>query len=100
LKGATNPFLYVWSPPPATTEVALEQLSEESKPEKPTAQCMAAIVSRSEILNEKLSVKDGFEIAESFGIKTKKITKYEDYEFPMKIPYIAKLKDKDKSLIK
>jgi hypothetical protein len=39
-------------------------------------------------------------MVESFGIKTKKKTKYEDYEFSMQIPYIAKMQDKDKSLIK
>jgi hypothetical protein len=32
---------------------------------------MAAIISRSEILNDKLSYIYGFEMAESFGIKKK-----------------------------
>jgi hypothetical protein len=39
-------------------------------------------------------------MAESFGIKSKKKTKYEDYKFPMQIPYTAKMQDKDKSIIK
>jgi hypothetical protein len=39
-------------------------------------------------------------MAEAFGIKSKKKTKDEDYEFPMQITYIAKIQDKDKSLIK
>jgi hypothetical protein len=39
-------------------------------------------------------------MAESFGIKTKNKTKYEDYEFPIQIPYISKIQDKYKSLIK
>jgi hypothetical protein len=37
-------------------------------------------------------------MTESFGMKTKKKTKDEDHEFPMQIPYIAKMQDKDKSL--
>jgi hypothetical protein len=61
---------------------------------------MAAIISRSEIIDDKISATDGFEMDESFGIKTKKRTKDEDYDFPMQIPYIAKIQDKDKSLIK
>jgi hypothetical protein len=39
-------------------------------------------------------------MAESCVIETKKQTKDEDYEFPMQTPYIAKIQDKDKSLIK
>jgi hypothetical protein len=39
-------------------------------------------------------------MAEAFGIKSKKKNKDEDYEFPMQIPYIVKIQDKDKSLIK
>jgi hypothetical protein len=39
-------------------------------------------------------------MAEAFGIKSKKKTKDEDYEFPMQIPYITKMQDKDKSLMK
>jgi hypothetical protein len=52
---------------------------------------MVAIISRSEILDDKLSSTDGFEMAESFGIKSKKKTKDEEYEFPMQIPYITKM---------
>jgi hypothetical protein len=33
---------------------------------------MAAIISRTEILNDELSPTDGFEMAEAFGIKSKK----------------------------
>jgi hypothetical protein len=61
---------------------------------------MAAIISRTEIINDELSQTDGFEMAEAFGIKSKKKTKDEEYEFPMQIPYIAKMQNKDKSLKK
>jgi hypothetical protein len=61
---------------------------------------MTAIISRTEIINDELSLTDGFEMAEAFGIKSKKKTKDEDYEFPMQIPYIAKFQDKDKSPMK
>jgi hypothetical protein len=50
---------------------------------------MAAIISRTEIINDELSPTYGFEMAEAFGIKSKKKTKDEDYEFPMQIPYIS-----------
>jgi hypothetical protein len=52
---------------------------------------MAAIISRTDIINDELSPTDGFEMAEAFGIKSKKKTKDEDYKFPMQIPYIAKM---------
>jgi hypothetical protein len=55
---------------------------------------------KKKIMNDKLSPSDGFEMDESFGIKSKNKTKDEDYEFPMQIPYIAKMQDKDKSLKK
>jgi hypothetical protein len=61
---------------------------------------MTAIISRAEIINDELSPIDGFEMAEAFGLKSKKKTKDEDYKFPMQIPYIAKMQDKDKSLMK
>jgi hypothetical protein len=61
---------------------------------------MAAISSRTEIINDELSPTDGFEMAEAFGIKSKKKTKDEDYEFPLQILYIAKMQDKDKLLMK
>jgi hypothetical protein len=61
---------------------------------------MSSIISISEILDDKLSATYGFEMAELFGIKYKNKTKYEDYEFPMQISCIAKMQDKDKSLIK
>jgi hypothetical protein len=57
---------------------------------------MAAVISRTEISNDELSPTDGFEMAEAFGIKSKKKTKDEDYKIPMQIPYIAKMQDKDK----
>jgi hypothetical protein len=34
------------------------------------------------------------------SIKSKKKTKDEDYEFPLQIPYIAKIQDRDKTLMK
>jgi hypothetical protein len=80
--------------------IEVDDSSEESNLERSTAQCMAIIISRSEILNDKLSVTDGFEMAESYGIKTKKKTKDGDYKFPMQTPSIAKIQDKDKSLKK
>jgi hypothetical protein len=63
---------------------------------------MAAIISRTEIMNDELSPTDGFGMAEAFCIKSKKKTKDKgkDYEIPMQIAYIAKMQDKDKSLIK
>jgi hypothetical protein len=61
---------------------------------------MAAIISRTEIINDELSPTNGFEMAEAFGIKSKKKTKDEDYEFPMQIPNISKMQDKDKLLMK
>jgi hypothetical protein len=61
---------------------------------------MAAIISRTKIINKELSASDGFEMAEAFGVKSKKKTKDEEYEFRMQIPYIAKMQNKDKSLMK
>jgi hypothetical protein len=62
---------------------------------------MAAIISSTEIINDELlSPTYGFEMDEAFGIKSKKKTKHEDYEFPMQIPYIANMQDKDKLLMK
>jgi hypothetical protein len=61
---------------------------------------MAAIISRIEIINDELSPTGGFEMAEAFGIKSKKKTKDEDYGFLMQIPFIEKMKNKHKSLMK
>jgi hypothetical protein len=61
---------------------------------------MVAIISRTEIINDELSPTYGFEMAEAFGIESKKKIKDEDYEFPMQIPCIAKMQDKNKSLMK
>jgi hypothetical protein len=46
--------------------------SDESILDKPTHHCMEAIISRTKIINDKLSPSDGFIMAESFGIKNKK----------------------------
>jgi hypothetical protein len=62
--------------------------------------CTVAIISRTKIINDELSPSDGFEMAESLGMKSKKKTKDEDHEFPMQIPYIAKMQDTNKSLKK
>jgi hypothetical protein len=78
----------------------MKDSSDESILDKPTHQCMEAIISRTKNINDKLSPSDGFEMAESFGNKSKKKTKDEDHEFPMQISYIAKMQDKDKSLKK
>jgi hypothetical protein len=48
-------------------------------------------------MNDERSPTDDFEMAaEAFGITSLKKTKEEDCEFPMQIPYIAKMQDKDK----
>jgi hypothetical protein len=52
------------------------------------------------ISNAELSPTYGFEMAEAFVIKSKNKTKDEDYEFPMQIPFIPKMQNKDKSLMK
>jgi hypothetical protein len=78
----------------------MEDYYDEPILDKSTPRCMAAIISRTKIINDNLSPSDGFEMAESFGIKTKEKTKDEDYEFPMQIPYIAEMQNKDKSLKK
>jgi hypothetical protein len=46
----------------------MEDSSDETILDKPTHQCMAAIVSRTIIIYDKLSPSDGFEMDESFGI--------------------------------
>jgi hypothetical protein len=56
---------------------------------------MAAIISKTEIINDELYPIDGLEMAEVFGMKSKKKTKDEDYEFPMQVPFIAKMPKKD-----
>jgi hypothetical protein len=68
--------------------------------EKTTALCMAATTSRTEIISDELSPTDGFEMAKAFGIKSEKKTKDENYKLPMQIPYITKMQNKDKSLMK
>jgi hypothetical protein len=50
----------------------MEGYSDEPILDKPTHQCMAAIISRTKIINDKLSPSDGFEMDGSLGIKTKK----------------------------
>jgi hypothetical protein len=61
----------------------MKDSSDESILEKPTITCMAAIISRTKIIKDELSPSDGFEMAESFGMKNKNKTKDEDHEFPM-----------------
>jgi hypothetical protein len=61
---------------------------------------MAAITSRTEIINEKPSPTNSSQMAEAFGIKSKNKTEDEDYESPMQIPYIARMQKKDKSIMK
>jgi hypothetical protein len=74
----------------------MEYSSVEPIINKPTNQCMAATISRTKIINDKLSPLDGFKMAESFGIKIKEKTKDKDYEIPIQIPYIADMQNKDK----
>jgi hypothetical protein len=78
----------------------MKDSSDESILDKPTPKCIVAIISRRKIIKVELSPSDGFEMAESFGMKTKKKPKDEDQEFPIQIPYIARMQDKDKSLKK
>jgi hypothetical protein len=59
----------------ALSRLELDDSKIESNFEKPTAQCMAAIISRTEIINDEPSPTDGFEMAEAFGMKSKKKTK-------------------------
>jgi hypothetical protein len=72
----------------------MKDSSDESILDKPTPKCMAAITLRTIIINDNLPPFDGFEMAESFGIRTKKKTKDEDNEFPMKFPTLQKCKIK------
>ena len=51
----------------ALSHLEMDYSSEESILDKPTHQCMAAIISRTKIINDKLSLTDGFDVAESFG---------------------------------
>jgi hypothetical protein len=55
---------------------------------------VAAIISRSEILNDKLSATDGFEMAESFGIKLRRKPKMRTSNFLYKFPTLQKCKTK------
>jgi hypothetical protein len=55
----------------ALSRLEMEDYSDEPILDKPTHRCLAAIISRTKIINDKLSPSDGFEMAESFGIKTK-----------------------------
>jgi hypothetical protein len=84
----------------ALSRLELNDSSKDSNLEKPTAQCIAAITSKTEIINDEISPTDGFEMAEAVGMKYKKKTIDEDYEFPMQILYIAKMQYKEKSLMK
>jgi hypothetical protein len=47
----------------ALSRLDYDASSKESTLEKPTALCMAAIISRTEIINDELSPTDGFEMA-------------------------------------
>jgi hypothetical protein len=84
----------------ALSRLEMEDSSDGPILDKSTHQCMAAIISRTKTINDKLSTSYGFEMAESFGINTKDKTKDEDYKFPIQIPYIAEMQNKDKSLKK
>jgi hypothetical protein len=59
----------------------MKDSSDESILDKATSQCMAAIISRTKTIKDEISRSNGFEMAESFGIKNKKKTKDEDHEF-------------------
>jgi hypothetical protein len=51
---------------------------------------MSAIVSRSEILDDKLSATDGFEVAESFGLNLKRKLTMRTTNFLCKFPTLQK----------
>jgi hypothetical protein len=53
---------------------------------------MAAIISRTEIINDELSPTYGFEMAEAFGITSKKKTKTKDANFLCKFSTLQKCK--------
>jgi hypothetical protein len=72
IQGKHNLIVYFLS------RLELDDSSKESNFEKPTAQCMAAIISITEIMNDEISPIDGFEMAEGLGIKSKKKTKDEE----------------------
>jgi hypothetical protein len=59
----------------------MKDSSDEYILDKPTLTCMAAIISRTKTIKDEISPSDGFEMSESFGMKTKKKTKDEDHEF-------------------
>jgi hypothetical protein len=63
--------------------------------DKPTFQFIAAIMARTECILSDLD-PDVFENAEHFGETTKECT---DYTFPMDMPYIAEIQEKDKHLL-
>ena len=78
---------------------ALSRLEmEPSKLEdKPTSfLCMAAIMVRTDCIKDDLD-PDVFENAENFGETTKERS---DYTFPMDMPYIAEMQEKDSRLMK
>jgi hypothetical protein len=79
----------------ALSRLELDDSSEESKLEKPTtAQCKAAIISRSDIIDDKLSATDGFEMIESFGINLRRKTKMRTSNFLCNFPKLQKCKIK------
>jgi hypothetical protein len=55
---------------------------------------MAAIISRTEIMNDELSPTDSFEMAEAFAIKSKKKPKMRTTNFLCKFPTLQKCKIK------
>jgi hypothetical protein len=55
----------------ALSRLEVDDSSEVSNLERPTAPFIAAIISRNEKNHDKLSEIDGFEMAEYFGIKKK-----------------------------
>jgi hypothetical protein len=59
----------------ALSRLEIKDSSDESILDKPTPKCMVAIISGTKFINDELSPSDGFEMAESFGMKSKKKTK-------------------------
>jgi hypothetical protein len=78
----------------ALSRLEMKDSSDESILDKPTHKCMAAIISRTKIINDKLSPPDGFKMSESFGIKSKRKPKMRTTNFQCKFPTFQKCKIK------
>jgi hypothetical protein len=76
----------------------MKDSSDESSLDKPTHNCMVSIISRTKIIKDELSPSDGFEMAESLGMKTEKKPKMMSINFQCNFPTLQKCKIKIKRL--